>query len=127
MSNQFILADSLESLRDLELSSERIAFFARLERENKAHHDEVLCAVFSVQAYHVGTSCFASVAPESDHNKYFLATDVGSICDLLKPEGVKEHFESEEAAYAAAVEHFGLVQLFKDRERTLADNSLAYV
>lgn len=70
----------------------------------------VLCLLYDIACYHVGTSCFADSEPAGNQDKWFVSVVSGSDLDT---QGLKlELADSLEAAEELAVQAYGLVAKF---------------
>jgi hypothetical protein len=90
--------------------SEAHGKFAMTEllEENLALANEVLCHLYEIACYHVGSSYAASQAPAEDQDKWFVTHLAGLFLDVE----IVPLADSEAHAQSLAVSHLKLKDLF---------------
>lgn len=113
--NQFPHAafDVRDCLASPELEQpERIRILSELRQTLPDIANVALCLLYGVWAYKLGESVFAESAPQEGHSGWFIAVDVDSSLELGKDIPLAENIQH---AFALAVEHYRLFDLFKAR------------
>jgi hypothetical protein len=99
-------------------AAECVRILSEVRQANPVVANAVLCLIYNVCAYNVGESAslFSQEIPPSDYSRWFVAVDAGGPLDIGKdiPLGEDMHH-----AFALAVEHFQLFDMYQARAAVL--------